>query len=329
MEWPKRVGGALIALAVMVVPVGTCLAEGAPESVTIRVASPFKAGHILVDAADKFKQLIEGETNGRITVLLIAGAASEEDVNTQCSQGVVDIQLTGGRPVEVFAPQFFFVNAPYVIKDYAHFLKVWNGPLGKKAKDLIEANGSMISLGTVYRGLRQTTSLKPITGPADLVGLKLRLPVVQTWITVWKSLGVEAVPVPLTELYQALKERRADASEGDLPQVVSFKLAEVQTDLSMTNHLVAAGWVMANKGFYNRLAGSDRNLVNNLMAQACQWATDKTFANETALVEQLKSAGMKVTVPDAAAIREKAKAAVEGLFKTEWPVTTWAEVLAQ
>lgn len=325
MVWKAMV----LVCVLLAVSAGPCLAEGAPERVSIRMASPFKPGHILVDAAEKFKSIIETDTGGRITVLLIAGAASEEDVNIQCSQGVVDVQLTGGRPLEVFSPQYFFFNAPYVIKDYAHFLRVWDGPLGAKAKSLVKVNGHMESLGTVYRGLRQTTSQKPIRGPQDLAGLKLRLPVVQTWIAVWKSLGTEPVPVPLTELYQALKEGRAEASEGDLPQVVSFKLAEVQSQLSITNHLVAIGWVMANEGFYGRLSSSDRTRVSNAMKTTCLWATEKTMRNESVLLEQLTSQGMTVSTPDAAAIREKAKPSIEELFLREWPVTTWAQVLAQ
>lgn len=306
-----------------------CFAQDNREQVVIRAASPFMEGHILVDAAQKFKSIVEAETGGRITVQVIAGEASEEEVNLQCSRGDVDVQLTGGRPLEVFSPEYFFFNAPYVIKDYDHFLRVWDGPLGRKAKDLVLASGSMVDMGTVYRGLRQTTSVKPISSPDDLAGLKLRLPVVQTWIAVWRSLGVEPVPVPLPELYQALKDGRAEASEGDLPQIVSFKLAEVQNQLSITNHLVAIGWVMMNKEFHDRLSPADRQLVTGALNEACVWATEKTKTGENELLEQLKAAGMIVTVPDAAAIREKAKPAVEELFRTAWPVTTWAEVLAQ
>lgn len=319
----------VFALIFFILSAALCPAEGGRERVVIRAASPFKPGHILVDTAEKFKSIIEEQTDGRITVLVIAGAASEEDVNIQCSQGVVDIQLTGGRPLEVFSPQYFFFNAPYVIKDYEHFVRVWNGPLGEKARAQVLENGHMLGMSTVFRGLRQTTSMKPITGPADLVGLKLRLPVVKTWIAVWESLGTQPVPVPLPELYQALKEGRAEASEGDLPQLVSFKLAEVQKELSITNHLVAIGWVMINQGFYDRLSKSDQKRVMKAMQEASEWATAKTKTNETELVNQLKSAGMTVTNPDADAIREKAKSAIEALFKSEWPVTTWEEVLAQ
>lgn len=316
----------LVLLAVTVLP---GMAEGGKEEVVLRLASPFKTGHILVDAAEKFKAAIEGETNGRIKALVIAGAASEEDVNIQCANGVVDIQLTGGRPVEVFAPQYFFYNAPYVIKDYEHLVRVWNGPLGRKLKDQVQANGNMISLGIVYRGLRQTTANKPINGPADLAGLKLRLPVVETWVAVWKSLGTEPVPVPLTELYQSLKDGRAEASEGDLTQILSYKLHEVQSHLIITNHMVGVGVVMMNKTSYDRLSSADKKLLTRLMAEACEWATEKYLASEGELLKQLQQAGMKVVSPDAAAIREKAKPAVSQLFKTAWPVTSWDEVLAQ
>jgi tripartite ATP-independent transporter DctP family solute receptor len=319
-----------IAVVIMLIaPASLCLAADGRDSVSIIAASPFKSPHILVDAAEKFAALIKAESGGRISVRVIAGEASEEDVNIQCSKGTVDIQLTGGRPVEVFAPQYFFFNAPYVIKDYDHFLKVWNGELGKKAKDQVLAKGNMLSIGTVYRGLRQTTSNRPIAGPGDLGGLKLRLPVVPTWIAVWKSLGAEPVPVPLPELYDSLKSGRAEASEGDLTQIVSFKLAEVQSELSLTNHLVAIGWVTANKDFFNRLTEADQKLVMKTMEAACAWATEKMVGSENELLKQLQAAGMKVTKPDAAAIRDKAKGAVEELFKTAWPVTTWAEVLAQ
>jgi TRAP-type C4-dicarboxylate transport system substrate-binding protein len=187
----------------------------------------------------------------------------------------------------------------------------------------------MVNLGTVFRGLRQTTSNKPIAGPADLQGLKLRLPVIPTWIAVWKTLGTDPVPVTLPELYAALKDGRAEASEGDLTQILSFKLAEVQSHLSMTNHLVGVGWVMANEGFMNRLSSSDRAKVTAVMKSACDWATEKMKKSESNLIKQLVDQGMTVGQPDAAAMREKAKPVFEELFKKDWPVTTWEQVLAQ
>jgi TRAP-type transport system periplasmic protein len=304
-----------------------CIAEKPP--VTIRLATAFAPGHILTDTGQRFKLLIEERTRGRITVDLRAAAGTEDEVNAQTAAGTVDMQATGGPPIQFFAPQYFFFNGPYVIRDYAHFLRVWNGELGRQAKALIADSGHMLSLGTVYRGFRQLTSRQAVTGPADLVGLRLRLPNVPTWTAVWTSLETVPVTVALPELYEALRTGLADASEGDLSQISSLKLPEVQTHLSLTSHLVGVGWIFVNRPFFERLSRRDRHEITAAMAEATEWATARTIAGEGAQLDDLRAAGMTVGTPDAAAIRAKARPAVEELFRTAWPVTTWDEVLAQ
>jgi tripartite ATP-independent transporter DctP family solute receptor len=296
---------------------------------TVRLASPFKSGHILVEASEKFKELVEKGSAGQIAVQVQAGVGSEEDINVWCSEGKVEMQATGGRPLEVSAPQYFFFNAPYVMKDFEHFLRVWNGPLGKSARSQVEKNGNQTYLGIVYRGLRQTTSKKPLYSPADVFGLKLRLPTVKTWIAVWKEIGADPVPIPLPELYKSLKEGKAEGSEGDLPQIASFKLNEVQNFLTITNHLVQTGGILINKPFLDKLPPAQQELVRTSAKAATEWANEKIKKGENLILVDLQRKGMQVVIPDAESFREKGKPAVEDLFKKEWPVTTWAEVLAQ
>ncbi|MGQ9616883.1 MAG: TRAP transporter substrate-binding protein [Spirochaetota bacterium] len=303
---------------------GKVLAE---NRVLIRLASPFKTGHILCDAGEKFKELIEGESKGRIEVQVQPGVGSEEEINDWCKEGRVEMQATGGRPLEVFAPQYFFFNAPYVMKDFEHFMRVWEGFLGEQARELVERDGKMMYLGIVYRGLRQMTSNKPIYTPDDVKGLKLRLPTVATWIVVWKGMGAEPVPVPLPDLYNSLKTGRAEASEGDLPQIDSFKLYEVQSYLTITNHLVQTGGILINKPFFDRLSKLDQELILRASKEATDWANQKIKTGEGELTVALQKKGMQVVIPDAEAFRVKGKPAVEELFKKEWPVTTWENVL--
>ncbi|MGD9124367.1 MAG: TRAP transporter substrate-binding protein [Desulfarculaceae bacterium] len=305
------------------------LAGLAQAKTVIRLASPFKPGHILCEAGEKFKGTLEKASKGKIEVQLQPGSGSEEDINEWCSQGKVEMQATGGRPLEVSAPQYFFFNAPYVMKDFNHFMRVWRGALGKKARALVEKKGNMKYLGIVYRGLRQTTSKKPLYTPTDVAGLKLRLPTVKTWIAVWKAIGADPVPIPLTGLYQSLKEGKAEASEGDLPQISAFKLFEVQNHLTITNHLVQTGGVLINQKFFAGLPKKDQSLIVKSASKAVSWANNKIKKGETTLLVDLQKKGMQVVIPDADAFRQKGKPAVEQLFKTEWPVTTWAKVLAQ
>jgi TRAP-type transport system periplasmic protein len=299
------------------------------EKIVINLGSPFKKGHILCDAGEKFKEIVEKESKGRLEVVLQVGTKSEEEINEMCNKGQIDMQSNAPRPIEVYAPQYFFFNAPYVVKDFDHFMRIWEGSLGKKARELIEKNGGMIYAGVVYRGLRQMTAKKPIYTPEDLKDLKLRLPVVNTWIAVWKSLGVSPVPVPLPDLYKSLKEGTAESSEGDLPQIASFNLNEVQSHLIITNHLVQTGGIIINKNFFDKLSKNDKNLVLKAVKESCEWANNYIKTNETKILDDLKKKGMQVIIPNAEAIREKAKPAVEELFKKEWTVTSWKEVLAQ
>lgn len=300
-----------------------------PAKYVIKLATAFAPGHILVDASQKFKELVEADTHGRVEIQITTQADTEDNVNLQTSQGIWDMQATGGPPLQTFAPEYFFFNGPYVITDYAHFQRVWAGSLGDEARDLVEANGNMLSLGTVYRGFRQMTSNVPIHGPDELIGLLLRLPNVPTWKAVWEALETKPTIVALPDLYARLADGTVQASEGDLSQISSLKLYEVQSELTLTNHLVGVGWMFVNKTSFETLPRAYRHKVRCAMHQATAWATQKMTDSESQLLITLADNGMTVGVPDADAIRAKAKPAVDELFATSWPVTTWEEVLAQ
>jgi TRAP-type C4-dicarboxylate transport system substrate-binding protein len=319
---------AIIALGlVFVLYPGTPVA--AQDKVVIRVSSPFKPGHILVDAAEKFKELVAQGSGGRIEVQIDAGTKSEIDINKMNSAGALEMQSNGTNYLELYAPPYYFFTGPYVMKDFEHYMRVWNGKLGQQAQAEMEKNGNLKYLGTIYRGQRWTTAKKPLYTPADAYNLKLRLPPIPSWMAVWKAMDADPVAVPLPDLYNALKTGKAEASEGDLPQVSSFKLDEVQTHLIMTNHLVQVGGMLIHKPFFDKLATADQNLVVQAGKEACDWANAKMKTAESAYLLDLQRKGMQVVIPDAESFRVKARPAVEALFQKEWSVTTWQEVLAQ
>jgi tripartite ATP-independent transporter DctP family solute receptor len=303
-------------------------AASAGKKTTIRIGSPFKPGSILVDAAEKFKERVEKGSGGRIQVQIDAGTKSEEAINKANRSGELEMQSNGTMFLQDYAPPYYFFTGPYVMKNFEHYMRVWNGKLGQAAQAQLEKN-DLKYLGTIYRGLRQMTTKKPVYTPADVYGLKLRLPNVPTWMAVWKAMGTEPVAVPLPELYNSLKTGKAEASEGDLPQIQSFKLYLVQNYLIITNHLVQTGGILINKPFFDKLSKADQDLIVKAGKEAEEWANNKIKTGEAAILVNLQRMGMQVVIPDADSFREKAKPAVDELFKTQWSVTTWAEVLAQ
>ncbi|PAS97734.1 MAG: C4-dicarboxylate ABC transporter substrate-binding protein [Candidatus Dactylopiibacterium carminicum] len=304
-----------------------------PAPITVRVVTPFASGHLLADTAAKFKEELEKQAR-HITVAIQTGVLNEQSIDPAfkaCTREelVGEILLTGGQPIQDYAPEYFFFNGPYVIRDFKHLQSVWHSKIGKQLGTLLEKNGNMVSFDPVYRGYRQFTANKPIHTPADFTGVKLRLPPVPDWIAVWQSLGVAPVQVALPEIYNALKSGAAEASEGDLTQIQSMKLNEVQSQLVLTNHLVGFGMQLANGCFYNKeLSKADQKKVAQALEKAAQWGSRTIQERETSVIDALKAGGMSVVTPDAAAIRKAAEPSINELFKTKWTVTTWQQVLA-
>src|SRR4030042_1242763 len=294
---------------------------------TIRIARPFKGG-IVVEAAEKFKEIVEKGSGGRVEVKVDAGTKAEIDINNMNRKGEIEMQSNGTAFLEYYAPPYYFFTNPYVMKDFDHYMRVWNGKLGKQALAMLEKN-DLKHLATIYRGLRQTTANKPLYTPADAYNLKLRLPPIPSWMAVWKAIGADPVGVPLPELFNSLKTGKAEASEGDLPQIQSFKLDQVQSHLIITNHLVQTAGILIHKPFFDKLPKADQDLIVKAGKEAEEWATNKLKKGAAAMMIDLQRKGMQVVIPDANSFREKAKPAVDELFKTKFTVTTWAEVLAQ
>lgn len=294
---------------------------------TLRIGSPFKGG-IVVEAAEKFKEVVEKGSGGRIEVQIDAGTKSEEAINKMNRSGELEMQSNGTMFLQDYAPPYYFFTGPYVMKDFDHYMRAWNGKLGHAARAQLEKN-DLKYLATIYRGLRQMTTKKPVYTPADVYGLKLRLPNIPTWMAVWKAMDTDPVGVPLPGLYNSLKTGKAEASEGDLPQIQSFKLYQVQDHLIITNHLVQTAGILIHKPFFDKLSKADQDLIVKAGKEAEEWANNKIKTGESAILVDLQRKGMQVVIPDADSFRAKAKPAVDELFKTQWSVTTWAEVLAQ
>lgn len=308
------------------------LVTQATAPVTLRVVTPFASGHLLAETANRFRNEL-ARSAPHIQVSVQAGVLNEQSIDpafAKCEAGerVGEVLLTGGQPIQDYAPAYFFFNGPYVIRDFAHLKSIWQGPSGRAMGALIETRGNMVAFDPLYRGYRQFTANSPISVPANFAGLKLRLPPVPDWITVWQSLGVAPVQVPLPGIHAALASGEAEASEGDLSQISSLKLPEVQKYLILTRHLVGFGMPLANACFFHKELGeSDREAVRQAMDKATAWASRFSEEQEVNQLAALQKAGMTVIQPDANAIRRTAEPAIRKLFETTWTVVRAEEVL--
>ncbi len=300
------------------------------QKIKISLACGQPEGMILADTAKKFKEIAEAKSKGNIRVDLFLGGAmgNEEDMMYAVTAGAIEGQSTGGIPINAYAPPFYFIDTPFVMKDWDHTLAVWNSPLGDRMRASMEAAGNTTLIGPIYRGQRHFTSKKPVVTPKDLKGIKLRMPVLPTWISVWTEIGASCVPIPIGELYAALATGVADASEGDLTQIQGFKLNEVQSHLSLTGHLFSMGFLGFNTKWLRGLNAETRKVVMEAANDAVAWGSKTMQGKEEQVIKDLEKAGMKVVQSDKEAFVKAGTPAMERLFKTQFRVTTLKEVMS-
>lgn len=303
-------------LALLLMSSSVLLAQGV-QDITISMGSAYSDGIILNDVCVKFKEVIETNSDGKIKVDLFLGGSlgSDEDVMMAVTSGVIDGQAVGGVLFNSYAPNFAFIDSPFVIKDWDHLVNILDSELGNKFKNSVENNGNHTVAAPIYRGKRNFTSNKAINGPEDLKGLKLRLPVLEVWVTLFGELGCKIVPIPLGELYTSLATGVAEASEGDLAQISGYDLQEVQSHLSLTGHSVGIGFLTFNSNWLKNLNEATRNMVLDAAAEAADWATEKMFKGEEDLINELAEAGMEVVYPDRDALFEAGMPIMEDIFE--------------
>jgi TRAP-type C4-dicarboxylate transport system substrate-binding protein len=164
-------------------------------------------------------------------------------------------------------------------------------------------------LGPTFFGTRQV-GLKPnkkITTPADMAGIKLRMPGGDAWQMLGRSLGANPVPVAYAEVYTALQTGAIDGQDNPLPNVQNMKFYEVMSQMVMTSHLIGFDLLCISSKAWGDMTPAQRQKFQAAATKAIQWSADEHLKQEAELVEFLKKQGLQVNTPDIKAFREHAQ----------------------
>jgi TRAP-type C4-dicarboxylate transport system substrate-binding protein len=156
--------------------VGVALATTASAKMKINVGSTFAPGAPVYKGQEKFKELVEQRSKGEIEVFIhpLGAMGGERDVFEAMSTGGLEMGAMGSGDISIFFPRYLVFEVPYVLRDYDHFWKFWNGPVGKIVNDVPLKEKGVRTVGIVYRGPRLLTANRAIRTPAEMKGLKLR-----------------------------------------------------------------------------------------------------------------------------------------------------------
>ncbi|MDR3411015.1 MAG: sialic acid TRAP transporter substrate-binding protein SiaP [Formivibrio sp.] len=243
------------------------------------------------------------------------------------ARGNLEMSAISAQDISKIVPEFSIFTAGYIIRDPDHQQKVFNGPIGTEVfKPVIQKMG-ITPLATAYLGTRQVMlrDLKDVKTPADLKGVKLRMPSSKEWLFLGEALGATPMPLAFGEVYLALQTGTIDGQDNPLPSARAAKFYEVSKEIVLTSHLVDAIFLSISSKTYNAMTPTQQQKVKAAAQAAAKYNNENRIKDEAALVEQFRSQGMKIVVPDVAAFR---KAVQEKYLKSDM-AATWPKGLLE
>jgi TRAP-type transport system periplasmic protein len=220
-------------------------------------------------------------------------------------RGNLDMANIASGDVQNQVPQLSILMVPYLIRDVAHLRKLWASDVGAELNKLLDEKMGLRILanpyiGTRHLGLRTT---KKVMKPADLAGVKLRMPPGEVWQFVGTAMGANPTPLPFPEVYTALQTGAIDAQDNALPAVKNMKFFEVSKQISLTGHLVAANHLVISSKKWASLSADQQRRVQAAANKAEEETTNMALKDERELVDFFKQQNLEVYTPDVAAFR--------------------------
>jgi tripartite ATP-independent transporter DctP family solute receptor len=285
---------------------------------TYKFANNLPDAHPLNTRAKEMSAAIKTETSGRVDVQIFPNnqLGADTDVLSQLRSGGVEFFTMSGLILATLVPAASINGMGFAFPDYPTVWKAMDGELGAYVRGQI-AKANLVAMEKIWdNGFRQTTSsTRPITGPEDYKGFKIRVPVSPLWTSMFKAFDAAPASINFNEVYSALQTKIVEGQENPLALISTAKLYEVQKYCSLTNHMWDGYWFLANRRAWEALPDDVRAIVaRNINAAAVNARADTEKLNAT-VRQELAAKGLTFNQPDVAPFREKLRSAG---FYSEW-----------
>jgi len=306
----------------------TGMLEAAKKRIVMTIATFHpRTGTADVEGLIHFKELVEKRSQGSILVNVFWGGTlgGERSLVEQLKLGTIDLCLGGWATRGAYVKNLIPWGVPYLFSKPEQIIATINGRIGKEVKEAYLKQG-IVWNGVYFRGNRQLTTNRYVRTPADLKGMKIRLPENPDWIVVWKAFGCKPVPIASPEIFSALQTGVVEAQENPVSSNYNRRLWEVQKYTVMTNHIVDIQSYLLSKKFLDSLDDKKRQLVINATIDTMEWCTKYSFDLEKKLIKEMEAHGMKFLYPDLKPFREVALSTMD-YFKSKWEPWVYPETM--
>lgn len=283
------------------------------DSISWRLGFNTNEESVRAVAAERFKEVVEEESDGRITVELFPSEAlgSEQEMLNGIKTGSLDLQMAGGGSMQNIVPQYATLALPFMVESFDEAYAVLDGPIGDEWKDLALEQGYKVLSHHDLGFAHVTNNVRPIETPEDLEGVVMRSPSEPTSVTTFETLGAEVSTLPFTEVYPALQQGVVDGQFNPLDAIYETKFHEVQDYLSLLGVFYYHVNFIMNPEEWDSLCPELQEVVQTAADEAQEVSRQTTQENDEKYLEILRPEFETVTEePDMEAFRE----AVEPAF---------------
>ena len=206
-------------------------------------------------------------------------------------------------------PAWSILTSAYLFRDANHLNAFFASDLATEMKQMAEEQLKVKTLAPVFYGTRQVglKGKRKVSTPADLAGVKLRMPPGDAWQLLGRSIGANPTPMAYAETYTGLQTGAIDGQDNPLPNVQNMKFYEVMQQIVLTSHLVAFDVLTMNLKSWNAMGAAKQKPFQAAVDKAVAWSTAEHLKRETELANFFKQQGLEVYVPDLAAFRANAQ----------------------
>lgn len=297
------------------------LPAAAQQKLVLRLSSPATAtDQRAIGLLEKFGPAVAGfaEFQPHWNATLFKQGTELEAI----ARGNLEMSIASAQELATIFPQWTIFTAGYLLRDADHQLKVFASDVMAPMKKMVEDKLGVKLISVMYLGKRHVNLRgdKEVKTPADLAGVKLRMPPSEAWQFLGKALGANPLPMAFTEIYTALQTGAIDGQDNPLPTVRDSKFYEVTKQIVLTSHLVDWNFLTISKKVFDGLKPDQQATLQKAADEACAAARNAQIKLENDLEAFMKEKGLKVYAPDLDAFRSHVqKEYLASKFAKDWP----------
>ncbi len=307
-----KAGSALAALA--------CGLPASAQGKNIRFAAVFSDRDIRADMMKMFAKDIEADYKLEAHLNSTLFRQGTELVALQRDN--LEMGNIAPQDISKQLPAWSLLTSAYLFRDANHLTRFFASDLGTQMNKMVEDELKVKILGPTFFGTRQVglKSKKKISTPADMSGIKLRMPPGDAWQLLGRSLGANPTPMAFAETYMGLQTGAVDGQDNPLPNVQAMKFYEVMSQVVLTSHLVGYDLLTINLKTWRGMPPAKQKEFQAAVDKAISWSAAEHLKREAELAESFKKAGLEVYAPDVNAFRAHAqKVYLSSDQAKDWP----------